>query len=544
MRDLMAEYYELSYPRYARDVYVKALEVYPKGVLCKAVYMDHLSAIFNNAGYYDDENNLRNVMLELESADSLFHNPEFTNEKNKLKKYLAVACIRNEPENDSKTLSAVANFISLYGKGQYDTLNHLFGLLLSFNRQNNYGKINNNKLYGAWIGSSMGLKKQTLPAESVKGIHQYLIAIKNYDEDYDFISYCKLKYPALKSILLSYNSELEKKIVSQIATDSIADNPALMNPVVNKMNSKELKDKQYKNYYTKLTALLNANDYSGFAVNIVKALAQFPDDGRFLTLKKRWVIADYNANYVNKNRDYGYKQYFSKMPDETNCEAGVVNKAGHEVVLQKINYCRRLAGVPDSCIFDDEMNVRYQKAALMMSANGQLSHGPPTTWKCYSTIGAGAAGSSNLSLGNAFADAIMSQMEDGGENNYACGHRRWILNPNNTVFGHGSTTNSLSLGVFGTSDKKLKRTLYFNKEQPICWPSTDYFPIRLMPLRWSFSLVNGEFEKAKVSVTENGKVVPVTIEPLAQGYGANSIVWYLWRGRRFLVKYIRLLSAM
>jgi hypothetical protein len=161
----------------------------------------------------------------------------------------------------------------------------------------------------------------------------------------------------------------------------------------------------------------------------------------------------------------------------------------------------------------------------MMSANGNLNHAPPKHWKCYTAEGAGAAGASNLSLGHAFHDAIIGQMEDGGSGNTACGHRRWILNPKNTAFGHGSTTNSTSLYVFGTGNPKLRRTVYFNEKQAVCWPSADYFPVNLIPDRWSFSLSGTEFENAKVSITLNGKALPVSIEPLSYGYGMNTLVW-------------------
>src|SRR3546814_12342301 len=53
-----------------------------------------------------------------------------------------------------------------------------------------------------------------------------------------------------------------------------------------------------------------------------------------------------------------------------------------------------LAPVPLS----STLNAGAQRAALIMSANGALSHHPTTSWKCYSSSGAAAAGKSNLAL--------------------------------------------------------------------------------------------------------------------------------------------------
>ena len=47
-----------------------------------------------------------------------------------------------------------------------------------------------------------------------------------------------------------------------------------------------------------------------------------------------------------------------------------------------------------------------------------------------------------------------------------------------------------------------------------------------MPARWRFSLNNANFEKVKITVTENGKIIKVNVEKLYQGYGLNTLVWY------------------
>lgn len=81
------------------------------------------------------------------------------------------------------------------------------------------------------------------------------------------------------------------------------------------------------------------------------------------------------------------------------CNPGTTTQAFRDSVLERINYFRSMAGVPAGVTFSDEYNQKAQQAALMMSANGSLSHDPPTSWKCYTDQGHEAAGKSNLAGG-------------------------------------------------------------------------------------------------------------------------------------------------
>ena len=275
---------------------------------------------------------------------------------------------------------------------------------------------------------------------------------------------------------------------------------------------------------SKLSALLEAQKFSEFAPLLRKSLQQFPGNARLMELKKQFVIKDYKAN-VLKQQYLSEDKYFEKQPSSQSCHPGTVNALGHSIVLQRLNYIRRLAGLYDSCVFDPELNKKCQAAAHMMDANNHLDHSPKSNWKCYSKDGASAAGSSNLSLGYAFVDALMGQMTDDGSGNAACGHRRWILNPYNNVFGHGSTANAMTLSVFGSANPKLVKKTGFSDSGFVSWPTADYFPADLMPERWSFSYADADFSQAKVTVSLNGKPLKVRLEPVKNGYGMNTVVW-------------------
>ena len=48
-----------------------------------------------------------------------------------------------------------------------------------------------------------------------------------------------------------------------------------------------------------------------------------------------------------------------------------------------------------------ELSANAQQTALMMLAKDELSHHPGRDWPCHSDVGAAAAATSNLGLGNA-----------------------------------------------------------------------------------------------------------------------------------------------
>jgi hypothetical protein len=77
-------------------------------------------------------------------------------------------------------------------------------------------------------------------------------------------------------------------------------------------------------------------------------------------------------------------------------------------------------------------DMQAQACALMMDANNMLSHEPPTTWLCYTDIGAMGAMTSNISGGP------------------ACRRRGYLIDTGNeTTFGHRRIVLSNRLGPIG-----------------------------------------------------------------------------------------------
>lgn len=127
---------------------------------------------------------------------------------------------------------------------------------------------------------------------------------------------------------------------------------------------------------------------------------------------------------------------YTTQPDIAGCRPGQLAPAVTQNVLQVLNAVRSLHQLPPA-IYSPSDEAATQQSALIMAANGQLSHTPPTSWRCYSAPGADAAGSSNLygGTGNGLTLITDEQIIAGWltdvQNIIAdnVGHRRWLLDP-------------------------------------------------------------------------------------------------------------------
>ena len=205
------------------------------------------------------------------------------------------------------------------------------------------------------------------------------------------------------------------------------------------------------------------------------------------------------------------------------CNPGAPSPAAQNATQSAVNYYRSVAGLPP-VTFDTFLSAKAQAAALMMLAEGELSHDPGPTWACYSAAGRAGAGASNLYLGLTGAKAVAGYMTDPGAGNEIVGHRRWILYPPQSSMGSGSTSGSNALYVFGAQTAPATSPAW------VPWPSQGYIPRQVEPGgRWSLgaSDPSADFSRARVSVTSGGVALPVTIEPIANGYGSPTLVWQM-----------------
>ncbi|OIN59465.1 CAP domain-containing protein [Arsenicibacter rosenii] len=255
----------------------------------------------------------------------------------------------------------------------------------------------------------------------------------------------------------------------------------------------------------------NPLDTSLFSVPFNKAVSQ--------PWNRTAIITDYIQNFVGSSVSVSELGWTGSV---SGCVAGSISALAQNRVIQRINYYRRLVGLPDNMTLDPSRNAATQEAALMMLANNSLSHSPPTSWLCYTATGAAGAGSSNIAIGSFAANAIKLYMDDPGSGNEPAGHRRWILYSRANSFGTGSTNNSDALWVFNAFSTPAGLPPY------VAYPPAGYVPRALVPQRWSISIPSANFTNATVQVMDDTNApVAVTRYTPTNGYGDNTLVWDL-----------------
>jgi len=201
------------------------------------------------------------------------------------------------------------------------------------------------------------------------------------------------------------------------------------------------------------------------------------------------------------------------------CHAGRASQTSKAATLESLNFVRALGHLAP-VTFTRRLSAKAQQAALIMSANGALSHDPPRSWKCWTRAGSNAAGHSNLAYGFPTLTAgatIVQYMTDPGETNYFAGHRRWLMYPYTAHMGNGATTQTNAIWVL--SDTVLSRP----DPAWVGWPTAGWFPAPLEPAgRWSLSASDDSvsFANARVRVTNAaGQRLRTHVQPVAVGYG-------------------------
>lgn len=209
------------------------------------------------------------------------------------------------------------------------------------------------------------------------------------------------------------------------------------------------------------------------------------------------------------------------------CVPGTTSAAYLDATIEMINYYRAMTGLP-SITNEVSLNDDCQDTALMMIAEGSLSHSPGGSWACYTAQGAAAAGSSNLALGNAGPSAIVAYIRDSGVGNEPVGHRRWILYPPQLRLATGSNDGvnyyhgSNALYVFAAWTARP------TSPSQVSWPPAGYVPYPVVYPRWSFSLNSNpyaSFSAATVTMTQDGVARSVNVISRTAGYGDPTIVW-------------------
>ncbi|GAB3694430.1 hypothetical protein GCM10027592_15330 [Spirosoma flavus] len=238
------------------------------------------------------------------------------------------------------------------------------------------------------------------------------------------------------------------------------------------------------------------------------------------------VIADYFQNFLGSTVSDNQLNWTGNL---ATCTPGSISQLAQDRTIQRINYYRRLVGLPDNMTFDPSRNTDTQAAALIMGANNKLDHEPASTSLCYSSQGYNGASNSNLGLGYHSSQAVKQYIDDTGPGNDFVGHRRWILYSRATSFGHGNTRAANPL--FGFADALwIANPGATPASLPpyVAFPPAGYVPRNLIPARWSFSIPGANFSAATVTVQDElGVPLSLTTHAPVSGYGDNTLAWNL-----------------
>lgn len=524
---LSKEYLKRNYYFNAEDILRKGVEVFPNDTAIRSELVAQVKGTYTAtiiSDYTKDLNKLRNHLLW---ADSCYPRYEEVQTMLKTTNYkMLTLSIQYDYDKPQVTLDFIKQ-CAAYDSTIYGSIainNHLITLYSNTDIRRVDGALDNLTRVLIEYNSS-NAKAANIP--SAQYVFNFLLQQDNYEVAAYFIKQSKTLYPKDKKMLADMQIALENKLVQllaaapkELASLDLAEKFTTIAPA-----NKKLPEIERTIYHDILKPMVQGQNFSLFFATVNRGLARFTGDPTMMKLKKEMVIKDFNQNFLtNQITSFGEMKVVYHVGT---CTPGKVDSLANKKFIGLLNYLRRQTGMYDSCVLDAELNEIAQQAALMMTARNDLDHYPDSSWKCFTIKGKRGAGSSNLSLGHSGTDALLGQLEDDGDNNYSVGHRRWILNPHNKVFGHGSTDKSMALYVFGKyyNNPEKDRLPKWNKETFVSWPPKDYAPAPLVPRRWSFSLDEGDFSKAKISITLKGKPVKIKTEPQQQGYGLNTVVW-------------------
>jgi len=185
------------------------------------------------------------------------------------------------------------------------------------------------------------------------------------------------------------------------------------------------------------------------------------------------------------------------------CDPGKLSENILEKAEKRINYFRYATGLNPIRLSAD-FNTKAQHAALMMTANGQISHRPTENWKCFTQTGFEGAMNSNLGIADFenFPEIsfVTGFILDYGPINHSLGHRKWLLNSRTETMGYGATGRHEIIYVTGVRTDAQPEVPEF-----IAYPPAGYFPYSLIFEKWSFAIPNGketDFKNARVEMLD------------------------------------------
>ena len=240
-----------------------------------------------------------------------------------------------------------------------------------------------------------------------------------------------------------------------------------------------------------------------------------PDTAATAAQQRQRAIDDY-INYYQASATN-----FTWTGDAGVCSEGAVAQSIQDRFMKRINFYRRLVGLPTNCALTTFLNEKAQKTALMMQSNLRTTGTPNPAWSCYSIDAANGWTNSLLADGYTASDAVDNWMIDDTDASGALLDRRWILYSRAKTYGHGSTNTFAALYArhnFNNPPQTVAMPEY------IAYPPNGYIVTDLFVpmMRWSFSIPNANFNTAAVTVKNSDGISIQTIKYPVQDLEADN----------------------
>ncbi len=205
------------------------------------------------------------------------------------------------------------------------------------------------------------------------------------------------------------------------------------------------------------------------------------------------------------------------------CDPGPPVEEAHRAFVERVNFVRGLAGLPAVRAADPS---DAQGCALLLHANGALSHDPPLHWRCYTPDRAAAAARSLLA-NTVGMEALRAMLIDPG-NADTIGHRRWLLSSWIEGIALGSTS------AYSCVDLVLAHA---GGEAPdwVAWPPPGPTPVSFLTLGdydvdrtgWTIQSDTLELEGHTVRLSWGDVVEDLPTTALLPGYGSDRAVRFV-----------------
>lgn len=240
-----------------------------------------------------------------------------------------------------------------------------------------------------------------------------------------------------------------------------------------------------------------------------------------------------NAYSGNNNEISSAADIYSVIPNIDGCSEGQLKESEKMLVLDEINKIRKIHGLKP-VVYDYAGDEAASKGALACAAEGQIQHGLPSNWSCFSSQADYGTQKSNLYIYYMFNEAYNSSLKaiNGwmiDKNVTALGHRRAIINPFVTKISFGRADGKPKKGTYNFVNvmalkflDNLDGNISDTDIEFVAFPHNNY-PPELVDKSWLFSFSaiydktkwwnnsNVDYSQAVIEIRDpSNNILPVT----------------------------------